>query len=71
MCDPAPNPAIQPIGNSEKVFYIGAGLTFALSIGCMVANFFKPGSVPSEPIWAFGSVILGHKVSCDWKAVNQ
>lgn len=71
MCDPAPDVQPIPPDNGNRVFYIGAGLTFLLSVGCMTANFIKPGSVPSEPIWAFGSVILGHKVSCDWRKINQ
>ena len=53
------------LAQADKVFFLGLGMTFLLSVGCMIANYAKPNSVPSEPIWAFAAVVLGHKISAD------
>lgn len=67
-------PVIPPAEESESspqlvkadwFFIWGLALTFILAVGCGLANFIKPGSVPCEIVWAFGAVVLGHKISAD------
>lgn len=67
MCDEAPIPPDSP-SEGNAIYLTGLGATFALVLLCWIGNVLSPGSIPSEPIWAFAAVVLGHKVSNDWRA---